>query len=50
MNSRLRAGSILMVVNEPGEESIDPQRVAGLDLTPMFQVAIEAALARQPVP
>ena len=47
---RLRAGSILMVVNEPGEESIDAQRVSGLDLTPMFQVAIEAALARQPVP
>jgi uridine phosphorylase len=42
---RLRAGSILMVVNEPGEETIDPQRVANLDLRPMFQVAIEAALA-----
>lgn len=38
----LRGGSVLMVVNEPGEEAIDPQRVAALDLTPMFEVALDA--------
>jgi uridine phosphorylase len=37
-----RGGSILTVVNEPGEEDIDPGRVAALDLTPMFQVALAA--------
>jgi uridine phosphorylase len=38
----LRGGSILTVVNEPGEEDIDPKRVAGLDLKPMFRVALGA--------
>jgi uridine phosphorylase len=38
----LHGGSVLMVVNEPGEESIDPQRVAALDLAPMFDVALDA--------
>jgi uridine phosphorylase len=38
----LRGGSVLMVVNEPGEETIDPQRVAALDLAPMFDVALDA--------
>lgn len=37
----LRGGSVLTVVNEPGEEDIDPARVAALDLTPMFRVALE---------
>ncbi len=39
---RLRGGSVLTVVNEPGETNIDPKRVAALDLTPMFQVALAA--------
>src|SRR5438552_4531912 len=39
---QLRGGSVLTVVNEPGEENIDPKRVAALDLTPMFQVALAA--------
>src|SRR5436305_4512313 len=39
---RLRGGSVLTVVNEPGEENIDPERVAALDLTPMFRVALDA--------
>jgi hypothetical protein len=39
-----------MVVNEPGEEGIDPRQVAALDLTPMFRVAIEALRQLQPVP
>jgi len=39
----LRGGSVLTVVNEPGEEAIDPARVAALDLTPMFHVALAAA-------
>ena len=38
----LRGGSVLTVVNEPGEEAIDPARVAALDLTPMFRVALDA--------
>jgi uridine phosphorylase len=38
---RLRAGSVLMVVNELGEAGIDPARVARLDLTPMFRVALD---------
>ncbi|HYM50608.1 MAG TPA: nucleoside phosphorylase [Candidatus Limnocylindrales bacterium] len=46
----LRAGAILTVVNEPGEEEIDPGRVQALDLTPMFQVAIEAIRRLQPAP
>ena len=37
----LRGGSVLMVVNEPGEEGIDPDRVRRLDLTPMFRVALD---------
>src|SRR5437773_11056378 len=39
---QLRGGSVLTVVNEPGEENIDPKRVAALDLTPMFQVDLAA--------
>jgi uridine phosphorylase len=38
----LMGGSLLTVVNEPGEEEIDPARVAALDLTPMFRVALSA--------
>jgi uridine phosphorylase len=38
----LRGGSILTVVNEPGETDIDPKRVAALDLAPMFRVALAA--------
>ena len=41
----LRGGSVLTVVNEPGEADIDPARVSALDLTPMFRVAIEALTA-----
>ncbi len=37
----LRGAAVLMVVNEPDDERIDPQKVAGLDLTPMFQVVID---------
>ncbi len=37
----LRGAAVLMVVNEPDDEGIDPQKVAGLDLTPMFQVVID---------
>ena len=44
----LRGASVLTVVNEPGEEDIDPRRVAELDLTPMFRVALDAI--RQLVP
>jgi uridine phosphorylase len=47
---RARAGSLLMVVNEPGEEEIDPRRVSELDLTPMFQIAIDAVRRLQPIP
>ena len=36
-----RGGAVLMVVNEPGAEGIDPDRVASLDLAPMFQVVID---------
>ena len=39
---------MLTVVNEPGEEEIDPARVASLDLSPMFQVAIEAIRGLRP--
>jgi uridine phosphorylase len=39
---RLRGGSVLTVVNEPGETEIDPKRTASLDLSPMFRVALEA--------
>jgi len=39
---RLRGGSVLTVVNEPGEADIDPKKVAALDLTPMFRVALAA--------
>lgn len=45
----LRGGSVLTVVNEPGEADIDPKRVAALDLNPMFQVAIAAIRQLQPV-
>ena len=45
----LRGGSVLTVVNEPGEEAIDPKRVASLDLTPMFRVALDAILTLAPV-
>lgn len=37
----LRGGSVLMVVNELGEADIDPARVARLDLSPMFRVALD---------
>ena len=45
----LRGGSVLTVVNEPGEEAIDPARVAALDLTPMFRVALTAAQQLEPL-
>jgi uridine phosphorylase len=45
----LRGGSILTVVNEPGEEDIDPSRVAKLELTPMFHVALDAIRSLAPV-
>ena len=45
----LRGGSVLTVVNEPGEEGIDPARVAELDLTPMFRVALGAARQLAPL-
>ncbi len=45
----LRGGSILTVVNEPGETGIDPKRVGALDLTPMFELAIAAIRQLQPV-
>ena len=45
----LRGASVLTVVNEPGEEEIDPKRVANLDLTPMFRVALDATRALAPV-
>jgi hypothetical protein len=38
-----------MVVNEPGEEEIDSRRVAALDLTPMFRVALGAITELQQV-
>jgi hypothetical protein len=40
---------VLTVVNEPGEEAIDPARVAALDLTPMFRVALGAARQLAPL-
>ena len=46
---KLRGGSVLTVVNEPGEEGIDPARVAALDLTPMFQVALAAVRRLAPL-
>jgi uridine phosphorylase len=46
---KLRGGSVLTVVNEPGEEGIDPARVAALDLTPMFQVALTAVRQLAPL-
>jgi uridine phosphorylase len=45
----LRGGSVLTVVNEPGEADIDPKRVAALDLTPMFRVALEAVRRLAPI-
>ncbi len=45
----LRGGSVLTVVNEPGEEGIDPARVAALDLTPMFRVALGAVRQLPPL-
>ena len=44
----MRGGAVLTVVNEPGEEEIDPARVASLDLSPMFRVAIEAIRGLRP--
>lgn len=46
---QLRGGSILTVVNEPGETDIDPKLVAALDLTPMFKVALAAVRSLAPV-
>jgi uridine phosphorylase len=46
---RLRGGSVLSVVNEPGEDAIDPARVAALDLTPMFRVALSAVQQLAPL-
>jgi uridine phosphorylase len=46
---QLRGGSVLTVVNEPGEEAIDPARVAALDLTPMFRVALDAVRQLAPL-
>jgi uridine phosphorylase len=46
---RLRGGSVLTVVNEPGETGIDPSRTASLDLSPMFRVAMEAIRRLSPV-
>ena len=45
----LRGGSVLTVVNEPGEANIDPARVAALDLTPMFLVALGAIRQLEPI-
>ena len=45
----LRGGSVLTVVNEPGEADIDPARVSALDLTPMFNVALDAVRRLTPV-
>jgi uridine phosphorylase len=45
----LRGASVLTVVNEPGEEDIDPARVAELDLTPMFHLALDAIRELLPV-
>jgi hypothetical protein len=45
----MRGGSVLTVVNEPGEEAIDPARVAALDLTPMFRVALSAVQQLAPL-
>ena len=45
----LRGGSVLTVVNEPGEEAIDPARVAALDLAPMFRVALAGARQLAPL-
>ena len=46
---KLRGGSVLTVVNEPGEADIEPSRVAALDLTPMFRVALAAIQQLTPV-
>jgi uridine phosphorylase len=45
----LRGASVLTVVNEPGEDDIDPKRVADLDLTPMFHLALDAIRSLAPV-
>ena len=45
----LRGGSVLTVVNEPGEADIEPGRVADLDLTPMFLVALAAIRQLAPI-
>jgi uridine phosphorylase len=45
----LRGGAVLTVVNEPGEDAIDPRKVAALDLTPMYRVALAALRQRTPV-
>ena len=45
----LRGGSVLTVVNEPGEVDIDPARVSALDLTPMFNVALDSIRRLAPV-
>jgi uridine phosphorylase len=46
---KLRGGSVLTVVNEPGEEDIEASRVAALDLTPMFRVALAAIRQLAPI-
>ncbi len=50
---KLRTGTILITVNEPGETGIDPEKVAALDLSPMIQVALDAVrllASRHPFP
>jgi len=47
---KLRGGAVLTVVNDPGEEDIDPARVSALDLTPMFRVALAAIRQLAPSP
>ena len=47
---KLRGGAVLTVVNDPGEEDIDPARVSDLDLTPMFRVALAAIRQLAPSP
>jgi uridine phosphorylase len=46
---KMRAGSVLTVVNDPGEEDIEASRVAALDLTPMFRVALAAIRQLAPI-
>jgi uridine phosphorylase len=46
---KMRAGSVLTVVNDPGEEDIEASRVVELDLTPMFRVALAAIRQLTPI-